>query len=213
VTWRASGSDTSVVALPTTATDARVLLLDNYDSFTYNLAHYAEQLGARVTVIRNDARTVDDLAAEFAAGAFTHLILSPGPGGPEDAGVSTALVRRIGNRVPILGICLGHQCIAEAYGSRTIRARQPVHGKPALVHHDGHGVYTGINGPLVAARYHSLVVDRIPEDLQVTAQTADGTVMGVRHRHHRVEGIQVHPESILTPWGHTMIANFLIARS
>lgn len=187
----------------------RLLLVDNYDSFAWNLAQYAEELGAAVTVVRNDAHGADHLVDAFADGTFTHLVISPGPGRPADAGVSTELVRRLGSRFPVLGVCLGHQCISVAYGGRVVRASRPVHGKPALVHHDGCGAWAGLDGPCVAARYHSLVVADLPEELRVTARTADGTVMGIRHRSHPVEGVQVHPESILTPQGHRLLGNFL----
>jgi para-aminobenzoate synthetase/4-amino-4-deoxychorismate lyase len=190
----------------------RVLLVDNYDSFAYNLAQYAEELGAAVHVVRNDERPATDLVAAVARGDVTHVVLSPGPGGPHEAGVSTELVRLLGGRVPVLGVCLGHQCIAAAYGARVVRGRRPVHGKPALVHHDGRGIFAGVDGPLVAARYHSLVVEDLPAELEATAWTADGTLMGLRHRHHRVEGVQVHPESILTPLGHTLLGTFLDGR-
>jgi para-aminobenzoate synthetase/4-amino-4-deoxychorismate lyase len=186
-----------------------VLLVDNYDSFAYNLAQYAQQLGAQVTVIRNDADTAAQLSAAFARGQFTHLVISPGPGRPEDAGASVELIRRLDGTVPVLGVCLGHQCIGQAYGARVVRAPRPVHGKPAIVHHDGRGVFQGLDGPLVAARYHSLVVDSLPPSLVPTAWTADNTLMGLRHRDRPVEGIQIHPESILTPLGHTLLGNFL----
>jgi para-aminobenzoate synthetase/4-amino-4-deoxychorismate lyase len=194
---------------PLAAPDSRVLLVDNYDSFTYNLAQYAEELGAGVTVVRNDDHSAADLLARFAGEQFTHLIISPGPGRPEDAGVSTELIRRLDGTVPVLGVCLGHQCIGEAYGARTVRAHRPVHGKPAIVHHDGRGIFTGLDGPCIAARYHSLIVEDLPPTLVATAWTANNTLMGIRHRSHPVEGIQVHPESILTPLGHALLSNFL----
>ena len=196
-------------ATPSPAVDARVLLVDNYDSFAYNLAQYAEELGARVTVLRNDAEQAGQLADGFLSDEFTHLVISPGPGRPEDAGVSAELVRALRGRAPILGVCLGHQCIAQAYGARVVRSRRPVHGKPALVHHDGLGVFSSIDGPWVAARYHSLIVEELPSDLTASAWTADGTLMGLRHRVHPVEGIQAHPESILTHHGHTILDSFL----
>lgn len=197
---------------PRTAEHPRVLLIDNYDSFSHNLAQYAAELGATVEVIRNDAATVEELVTACTDGSYSHLILSPGPGYPGEAGISVSLVRRLDGGIPILGVCLGHQTIAEAYGGRVTRARVCVHGKPALVHHDGRGAFAGIPNPCAAARYHSLTVDRLPPDLVVTAHTVDGTVMGIRHLHHPVEGVQIHPESILTPYGHQMIANFLAAR-
>jgi para-aminobenzoate synthetase/4-amino-4-deoxychorismate lyase len=209
--WR--NPDSAAVAPPSTAPrsvdGARVLLVDNYDSFAYNLAQYAQELGADVTVVRNDADAAAQLCATFGRGDFTHLVISPGPGRPEDAGASVELIRRLDGTVPVLGVCLGHQCIGQAYGARVVRAPRPVHGKPAIVHHDGRGVFHGLEGPLVAARYHSLVVDNLPPSLVPTAWSADSTLMGLRHRDHPVEGVQVHPESILTPLGHTLLANFL----
>ena len=195
--------------LPASAPGARVLLVDNYDSFAYNLAQYAQELGAEVSVIRNDARPAADLAAAFARGEFSHLVVSPGPGRPEDAGVSTELIRRLDGSVPVLGVCLGHQCIGEAYGARVGLARRPVHGKPTIVHHDGRGIFAGLVDPLAAARYHSLVVEDLPPTLVPTAWSADDTLMGLRHVSQPVEGIQVHPESILTPLGHALLGNFL----
>jgi para-aminobenzoate synthetase / 4-amino-4-deoxychorismate lyase len=210
--WLGENDTDRAVTTAVTPAETRVLLVDNYDSFVYNLADYADQLGATVTVVRNDAHSAAELADAFERGDFTHLVISPGPGRPEAAGVSTQLVRRLDGRAPVLGVCLGHQCIATAYGARVVPAHHPVHGKPALVHHTGRGVFTGIESPCVAARYHSLVVEDLPHDLEATAWTADGTLMGLRHRRHPVEGIQVHPESILTPLGHTMLGNFLVRR-
>jgi para-aminobenzoate synthetase/4-amino-4-deoxychorismate lyase len=210
--WQSPRSGRSAEVRPTvpaTATGARVLLVDNYDSFVYNLAQYARELGAEVSVIRNDARPAADLAEAFARGDHTHLVVSPGPGGPEEAGVSTELIRRLDGSVPVLGVCLGHQCIGSAYGARVGLARRPVHGKPAIVHHDGRGIYAGLGDPFTAARYHSLVVEDLPPTLVPTAWTADGTLMGLRHVSQPVEGIQVHPESILTPLGHALLGSFL----
>lgn len=185
----------------------RVLFVDNYDSFVFNLVQYVRELGATAEVVRNDAVTVD----EIAAGGFTHLVVSPGPGTPAEAGVSVEAIRRLGPTLPILGVCLGHQAIAEAYGAAVVRAKEVVHGKPSLVHHDGTGVFAGLPTPLTCGRYHSLVVDpaTLPVDLEVTARTASGVVMGLRHRTHPVEGVQMHPESILTARGHDMLASFL----
>ena len=193
------------------AKGAKVLLIDNYDSFVYNLAQYFAELGAATEVIRNDAVSVQDLVARQRRGEFTHLVVSPGPGTPADAGISSEAIRRLGPLLPTLGVCLGHQCIGEAYGGTVKRAPQMVHGKPSLVHHDGRGIYAGIDSPLVAARYHSLVIDpsTLPDALVASAHTAAGDIMGVRHRHHRVEGVQVHPESILTAHGHELLSNFL----
>lgn len=190
---------------------AGVLLIDNYDSFVYNLAQYVGELGASTEVIRNDAIEVADLLKRRQAGEFSHLIVSPGPGAPADAGISVAAIRALAPSTPILGVCLGHQAIGEAFGAAVVRAPEVVHGKPSLVHHDGRGVYRGLPTPLTCARYHSLVVDEatLPPDLYVTARTGSGLVMGVRHAVHRVEGVQMHPESILTTHGHEMLANFL----
>ncbi|WP_185975686.1 aminodeoxychorismate synthase component I [Tessaracoccus rhinocerotis] len=190
---------------------ARVLFVDNYDSFVHNLVQYAGELGATTEVLRNDGADVDALVARRSAGEFTHLVISPGPGTPDDAGISAELVRRLGPTTPTLGVCLGHQVIGEVYGGRVVRAAEVVHGKPSLVHHDGVGVFTGLPSPLSCARYHSLVIEptSVPGDLVVTARTASGVIMGVRHREHPVEGVQMHPESILTHRGHDMLANFL----
>ncbi|MGZ8800658.1 MAG: chorismate-binding protein [Aeromicrobium sp.] len=190
---------------------AKVLLIDNYDSFVYNLAQYFGELGASTTVVRNDAVTVDELMESYERGELTHLAVSPGPGTPSDAGISSEAIRRLGPLVPTLGVCLGHQCIGEVFGATVVRAREVVHGKPSLIHHDGKGVYAGIGSPLVAARYHSLVVDppSMPETLTATAHTAGGVIMGVRHTAYPIEGVQMHPESILTAHGHELLDNFL----
>jgi para-aminobenzoate synthetase/4-amino-4-deoxychorismate lyase len=190
---------------------ARVLFIDNYDSFVYNLVQYVRELGAEAAVVRNDAATVHELASARERGDFTHLIVSPGPGGPADAGVSVDLIRRLGPTTPILGVCLGHQAIGEAFGAKVVTAPEIVHGKPSLVHHDGRGVYADLPSPLTCARYHSLVIDEatLTTELEVTARTASGIVMGVRHERFPVEGVQMHPESILTTHGHDMLANFL----
>jgi len=198
-----------VAEAPPTA--ARVLFIDNYDSFVYNLVQYVGELGATATVVRNDAVTVDDLVAARERGEFTHLIVSPGPGAPADAGISLEAIRRLGPTTPTLGVCLGHQAVAEVYGASVVRAVEIVHGKPSLVHHDGRGVFADLPSPLVCARYHSLVVDpaTLPDELEATAHTASGVVMGLRHRTHPVEGVQMHPESILTSRGHDMLQTFL----
>ena len=190
---------------------ARVLFVDNYDSFVYNLVQYVGELGATAEVVRNDAVTVDELVAARARGEFTHLVVSPGPGTPADAGISREAIRRLGPTTPTLGVCLGHQAIAEVFGATVVRADEVVHGKPSLVHHDGRGVYAGLPSPMVCARYHSLVVDpaTVPAELEVTARTASGVIMGVRHRVHPIEGVQMHPESILTSRGHDMLHAFL----
>lgn len=203
-----AGADMDAGAPPARA---RVLFIDNYDSFVYNLVQYVGELGAVAEVVRNDAATVDELMAARARGDITHLVVSPGPGTPADAGISREAIRRLSPTVPVLGVCLGHQAIAEVFGATVVRAPEVVHGKPSLVHHDGRGVYAGLRSPLVAARYHSLVVDpaTLPSDLVATAHTASGVLMGLRHRTLRVEGVQMHPESILTSHGHEMLQTFL----
>ena len=186
---------------------ARVLMIDNYDSFTYNLVQYLRMLGAEVLVYRNDALD----AAAAASRAPTHLVVSPGPGTPRDAGRSIELIRAFAGRVPVLGVCLGHQAIVEAWGGRVIPAKTLMHGKTSLVHHDGRGVFAGLPQPFEAGRYHSLAVgrDELPAELEATAHTEDGEVMGVRHRELAVEGVQFHPESVLTPQGLDLLRNFL----
>jgi anthranilate synthase/aminodeoxychorismate synthase-like glutamine amidotransferase len=184
-----------------------ILLIDNYDSFTYNVFQLMSRLGASVEVRRNDAVAVED--AEIRG--FAGIVISPGPGTPSDAGVSCALIRRLGFRIPILGVCLGHQCIGAAFGGSVIRAPQIMHGKISLVYHRGLGVFTDVPSPFEAVRYHSLVVDpaTVPDCLEVTAQTVDGTIMGLRHREHPIQGVQFHPESVLTTWGEAVLRNFL----
>ena len=204
---------------------ARVLFIDNYDSFVYNLVQYVRELGADAEIVRNDAASVDELVSARGRGDFTHLIVSPGPGAPVDAGVSVDLIGRLGPSTPVLGVCLGHQAIGEAFGAKVVRAPEVVHGKPSLVHHDGLGVFDGLPSPLTCARYHSLIIEEstlpavgVPPagtlasssgGLEVTARTASGIVMGVRHTMFPVEGVQMHPESILTVHGHDLLANFL----
>ena len=183
----------------------KLLMIDNYDSFTYNLVHLFEELGAEVVVRRNDAITVDevvDLAPD-------RLVVSPGPGRPAEAGVSGALIRRFAGRIPVLGVCLGHQAIVEAFGGEIGAAMALLHGKSSLIEHDGRGIFTGLPEELEAGRYHSLAAVRIPDELEVTARTGDGEVMGVRHRTYPVEGVQFHPESVLTPLGPELARNFL----
>ncbi|MEO8095539.1 MAG: chorismate-binding protein, partial [Pseudolysinimonas sp.] len=212
--WRGFPTQPPAVAVRSGAkprNQARVLFIDNYDSFVYNLVQYVGELGATAEVVRNDAVTVDELIAARERGEFTHLIVSPGPGTPQDAGISIEAIRRLGPTTPTLGVCLGHQAIGEVYGATVVRAPEIVHGKPSLIHHDGLGVYAGLPSPLVCARYHSLVIDpaTLPAELEATAHTASGIVMGVRHRTHPVEGVQMHPESILTARGHDMLQSFL----
>jgi anthranilate synthase component 2 len=184
-----------------------ILVIDNYDSFTYNLVQYLGELGQEVEVVRNDAVDVDEIARR----APSHLVISPGPGTPDDAGVSLEAIRRLGGSVPILGVCLGHQSIGQAYGGRIVRAPRVMHGKVSPVRHDGRGAFRGLPNPFEAIRYHSLVIarDSLPACLEVSAWTAEGEIMGVRHRALAVEGVQFHPESILTEHGHRLLANFL----
>lgn len=184
-----------------------ILLIDNYDSFTWNLVQALGSQGAEVRVVRNDAITVADALALRPAA----LVVSPGPGGPRDAGVSLALIEAFTGRMPILGVCLGHQCIVQAFGGSVIRAARPVHGKTSRIYHDGAGIYAGLSNPFEAARYHSLIAAEadLPPSLRVTAYTSDGEIMGVRHAQHAVEGVQFHPESILTIEGRLLLANFL----
>jgi anthranilate synthase/aminodeoxychorismate synthase-like glutamine amidotransferase len=188
-----------------TAPRARVLLIDNYDSFTYNLAHMLEELGAEIVVVRNDAIDADG-ARELAP---THLVVSPGPGRPAGAGATVEIVRRLGPSTPTLGVCLGHQAIVEAYGGEVGQARRLVHGKASPISHDGKGLFLGLPSPLEGGRYHSLAATRVPGSLVVCARTDDGEVMAVRHREHPVTGIQFHPESVLTPLGPEIGRRFL----
>ena len=185
-----------------------VLVIDNYDSFTYNLVQYLGELGADIKVMRNDAVTLE----EVAAARPSRIVISPGPGRPEQAGVTMQVIREMGQTTPILGVCLGHQAIGAVFGGRVVRAGVPMHGKTSTIEHDGRGVFCGINGPFQASRYHSLVVDgvTIPEALEVSARTReDGIVMGLRHRSWPVHGVQFHPESILTGEGRRILRNFL----
>ena len=183
----------------------KLVMIDNYDSFTWNLVHLFEELGADVDVFRNDAITTEEAEAL----APDRLVISPGPGRPEDAGVSVELIRRLGPHVPTLGVCLGHQAIVEAFGGRVGRAQALLHGKSSRVRHDGLGVYAGLPEEIEAGRYHSLAATEVPDALVVTARTEDGEVMGVRHVELRIEGVQFHPESVLTPSGPELAANFL----
>ena len=185
----------------------RLLLIDNYDSFTYNLVQAFLVHGAEVIVRRNDEISVDEA---LALGA-THLCISPGPGKPADAGVSMRMIEAFAGRIPVFGVCLGHQSLVEVFGGKVVRAGRLMHGKISLVHHDGRGVFAGLANPFQAGRYHSLIAERdaIPPSLEVTAWTPEGEIMGVRHRELAVEGVQFHPESILTPDGPRLMGNFL----
>ena len=187
-----------------------ILLLDNYDSFVHNLARYVRELGGEPVVQRNDAMTVDEVRAL----APSHIVISPGPCTPAEAGISTDVIRALGATTPILGVCLGHQCIGAAYGAPIVRARRPMHGKRSRITHTGAGIFEGLPNPLEAARYHSLVIapDAVPPELTVTARSEDGEIMAVEHAAHRVYGVQFHPESVLTEWGHAMIERFLTGR-
>ena len=188
-----------------------VLVLDNYDSFTYNLVQYLGELGAAVRVVRNDAESVEALAASKPDA----IVISPGPGRPEDAGVTMEVIRQMGKDTPILGVCLGHQAIGAVFGGRVVRAPVPMHGKTSIIEHNGRGVFTGLTAPFQASRYHSLVVadETLPEELEITARTQeDRIIMGLRHRSWPVHGVQFHPESILTGEGRRMLRNFLEGR-
>jgi anthranilate synthase component II len=185
-----------------------VVVVDNYDSFTYNLVQYLGELGAAVTVMRNDVVTID----EIAGARPERIVISPGPGRPEDAGVTMDVIRELGRETPILGVCLGHQAIGAVFGGSVVRASTPMHGKTSTIEHNGRGVFSGLTGPFLASRYHSLVVadDGLPDDLEVTARTqGDGVIMGLRHRTLPIHGVQFHPESILTGEGRKILRNFL----
>ncbi len=186
---------------------ARVLVVDNYDSFVYNLVQYLGELGAEPIVHRADRFALADVEAM----APDAILISPGPGRPEDAGLSNAIVERFAGACPILGVCLGHQAIGQVFGGDIVRAGSVMHGKTSFIRHNGEGVFAGLPDPFEATRYHSLVVDRetFPAVLEITAEADDGTVMGLRHREHAVEGVQFHPESVLTVGGHQLLANFL----
>jgi anthranilate synthase/aminodeoxychorismate synthase-like glutamine amidotransferase len=185
----------------------RVLVIDNYDSFVYNLVQYLGELGAEPLVHRNDELTLDEIIALDPDA----VLISPGPGTPDDAGVSNDVIRTFAGRVPVLGVCLGHQCIGQVYGGTVVRAPEVMHGKTSLIRHRDVGVFAGLPNPLEATRYHSLVVDRasVPDVLEITAETDDGIVMGLRHRELGVEGVQFHPESILSVGGHDLLRTFL----
>ncbi|MGH2354619.1 MAG: anthranilate synthase component II [Chloroflexota bacterium] len=189
-----------------------IVVIDNYDSFTYNLVQYLGELGERVEVYRNDKLPVRDVAARRPEA----IVISPGPCTPTEAGISVALLRELGPRIPMLGVCLGHQCIGEAFGGRVVRAPEIMHGKTSLIYHDGEGVFTGLPNPFEAIRYHSLTVERdsLPGELVPTAQTSTGLIMGLRHQRYPIAGVQFHPESIKTEVGKDLLRNFLaMARS
>ena len=184
-----------------------ILLIDNYDSFVWNLARYVSELGHTRIVVRNDATSLDQIAAL----APSHIIVSPGPCSPAEAGISNAVIAELGGNVPILGVCLGHQCIGAALGGKVARARRPMHGKTSLVHHDGSGVFAGLPDPLRVTRYHSLIVEdeALPECLEVTARSEEGEIMALAHRTQPTVGVQFHPEAVLTEHGHDLLRNFL----
>jgi anthranilate synthase component 2 len=184
-----------------------LLMIDNYDSFTYNLVQYFGELGSEVKVLRNDECTVDEAAGLRPS----HVVISPGPCTPNEAGISLALIGRLAGKVPLLGVCLGHQSIGQAFGGKVVRARHVMHGKVSQVRHAGKGVFAGLPSPFTATRYHSLVVERasLPAELEITAESEDGEIMGLRHRSLPVEGVQFHPEAMLTEHGHAMLRNFL----
>ena len=184
-----------------------LLMIDNYDSFTYNIVQYFGELGQEVKVYRNDAITIGEIARLKP----DYLVISPGPCAPGQAGISLAAIREFAGKIPLLGVCLGHQAIGEAFGGKIVHAKQLMHGKVSAVHHKNEGVFKGLPNPLTCTRYHSLAIERasLPECLEITAWTDDGEIMGVRHKTLMVEGVQFHPESILTEHGHAMLANFL----
>jgi anthranilate synthase/aminodeoxychorismate synthase-like glutamine amidotransferase len=185
---------------------AMIVVIDNYDSFTYNLVQYLGELGAKVSVFRNDAVT----PAELEALNPTHIVISPGPGVPADAGISNEVIRQLGPSHPILGVCLGHQCLGAAFGGRVVRAPRLLHGKTSLIYHNGEGIFAGIPSPFEATRYHSLIVSEpLPPCLEVLACTAEGEIMSLRHREYPIIGVQFHPESILTQHGKSILRNFL----
>ena len=189
-----------------------LLVVDNYDSFTYNLVQYLGELGAKSRVVRNDELTVDEIELDLRP---ERIVISPGPGTPDAAGISLEIVERFAGKIPILGVCLGHQAIGQHFGGHVVRGPEPVHGKPVVVRHDGKALFEGIDGDFNAGRYHSLVVDRstLPEVLEITAESPDGLIMGLRHKDLPIEGVQFHPESILTDHGKLMLANFLKMQS
>lgn len=184
-----------------------VLVIDNYDSFVHNLARYVRELGFKTQVVRNDAITLEDIHASLPS----HIILSPGPCTPNEAGICLDLIRTFGTQVPILGVCLGHQAIGQAYGGQVDRAKCPMHGKSSLIHHQAEGLFEGCEHPFKVARYHSLIVktEGLPDCLEITATSDEGEIMALQHRHHPVYGVQFHPESVLTPHGYDVLEKFL----
>ena len=187
-----------------------LLMIDNYDSFTFNVVQYLAELGARVTVYRNDEITLEEIEAL----APDRLVISPGPCSPNEAGISVAAIRHFAGKIPMLGVCLGHQSIGAAFGGRVVRAQQLMHGKTSVIQHVGLGVFHGLPNPLTVNRYHSLAIERstCPDELEVTAWSEDGEIMGVRHKHFAIQGVQFHPESVLTEAGHALLDNFLHQR-
>lgn len=187
------------------------LLIDNYDSFTYNLYHYMEEIGAKVEVFRNDALSVKEILRQRSAGDIEGVILSPGPRTPDEAGICLDLIKQAAGRLPILGVCLGHQSIGQIYGGKVVRAPYLMHGKVSDIHHKGESVFKGFDSPFRATRYHSLIVERdsLPPCLRVTAETEDGLIMGLAHESHPVHGVQFHPESIESEYGHDLLRNFV----
>jgi para-aminobenzoate synthetase component 2 len=184
-----------------------ILVIDNYDSFTYNLVQYLGELGEAVVVKRNDQMTLDEIAEMRP----DHILISPGPCTPNEAGISLALIDRFKGEIPILGVCLGHQAIGQAFGGEVVRAERLMHGKTSQIHHDGKTIFAGLPSPFTATRYHSLIVKRetLPAELEISAETAEGEIMGLRHRTYLIEGVQFHPESIMTEYGHKLLRNFL----
>lgn len=187
-----------------------ILIIDNYDSFTYNVYQYVASLGYEVEVVRNDKITLDEIAEK----KYSGIIISPGPGTPDDAGISKDVIAKFAGQIPIFGICLGHQAIGEVFGAKVVRAPKPIHGKVSSVYHQGTGIYQGMTQPFTAGRYHSLLVaeESVPDCLEITARTEDGLIMGLRHREYSIEGVQFHPESVLTPEGMKLLEHFCESR-
>ncbi|MCL0068378.1 aminodeoxychorismate/anthranilate synthase component II [Thermodesulfovibrionales bacterium] len=186
-----------------------IVIIDNYDSFTYNLVQLLGELGEEMVVYRNDKITLDEITSLHPS----RIVISPGPGTPADGGISNEVIRQFHRRIPILGVCLGHQCLASSFGGKVVRAKRLMHGKTSPVHHDGKGVFAGLPNPFEATRYHSLIVEEpVPAELEVSAWTADGEIMGLRHREYPLEGVQFHPESILTASGKKLLQNFIAVK-